>query len=102
MTARYSLGIDIGGTFTDIVVFDHANGSQLLAHSGGKVAKFVVGEVGSRHAGCRDVAETREVAEAVHAGHQHLVQRTWVVALGLLPLSVVGLAFPCKFKGFHG
>ena len=28
MTARYSLGIDIGGTFTDIVVFDHANGSQ--------------------------------------------------------------------------
>ena len=28
MTARYSLGIDIGGTFTDIVVFDHTQGRQ--------------------------------------------------------------------------
>jgi N-methylhydantoinase A len=26
---RYSLGIDIGGTFTDIVVYDHARGRQL-------------------------------------------------------------------------
>ena len=25
----YSLGVDIGGTFTDIVVYDHANNSQL-------------------------------------------------------------------------
>ena len=25
----YSLGIDIGGTFTDIVVYDHARGRQL-------------------------------------------------------------------------
>src|SRR5438045_7390675 len=25
----YSLGIDIGGTFTDIVVYDHAHGRQL-------------------------------------------------------------------------
>jgi N-methylhydantoinase A/oxoprolinase/acetone carboxylase beta subunit len=25
---RYSLGIDIGGTFTDIVVYDHAEGRQ--------------------------------------------------------------------------
>lgn len=28
MSARYSLGIDIGGTFTDIVVFDHGDGRQ--------------------------------------------------------------------------
>ena len=27
--ADYSLGVDIGGTFTDIVVYDHANNSQL-------------------------------------------------------------------------
>ena len=25
----YSLGIDIGGTFTDIVVYDHARGRQI-------------------------------------------------------------------------
>ena len=25
----YSLGIDIGGTFTDLVVYDHARGRQL-------------------------------------------------------------------------
>ena len=25
---RYALGIDIGGTFTDIVVYDHESGSQ--------------------------------------------------------------------------
>ncbi|MDB5866888.1 MAG: N-methylhydantoinase, partial [Betaproteobacteria bacterium] len=29
--ARYSLAIDIGGTFTDIVVYDHAN-AQSLSH----------------------------------------------------------------------
>jgi N-methylhydantoinase A len=29
--ARYSLGIDIGGTFTDIVVYDHTN-AQSLSH----------------------------------------------------------------------
>ncbi len=80
----------------------HANSSELLAHSGGEVAKFVVGQVRSGHAWSRDVAEARQVAEAAHAGHQHLVQSSGVVALGLLPLSVVGLAFPCKFKGFHG
>jgi len=28
MTARYSLGIDIGGTFTDVVVYDHARERQ--------------------------------------------------------------------------
>src|SRR4029450_13081382 len=27
--AHYSLGIDIGGTFTDIVVYDHASGRQV-------------------------------------------------------------------------
>ena len=27
--SRYSLGIDIGGTFTDIVVYDHDSGAQL-------------------------------------------------------------------------
>jgi N-methylhydantoinase A/oxoprolinase/acetone carboxylase beta subunit len=27
-TNSYSLGIDIGGTFTDIVVYDHARGVQ--------------------------------------------------------------------------
>jgi N-methylhydantoinase A len=28
MSAEYSLGIDIGGTFTDLVVYDHAGGRQ--------------------------------------------------------------------------
>jgi len=27
--AQYSLGIDIGGTFTDIVVYDHDSGRQV-------------------------------------------------------------------------
>ena len=26
---RYSLGIDIGGTFTDLVVYDHEGGRQI-------------------------------------------------------------------------
>jgi N-methylhydantoinase A len=29
MTSRYSLGIDIGGTFTDLVVYDHETGRQV-------------------------------------------------------------------------
>ena len=28
MTARYSLGVDIGGTFTDVVVYDQAQARQ--------------------------------------------------------------------------
>ena len=79
----------------------HTDGSELLAYSGGEATKFVVRDVGTRHTCLRDVAKTREVAEAVHAGHQHLIQSSGVVAFGLLPLSVVGLAFPCKLKGFH-
>ena len=27
--AHYSLGIDIGGTFTDIVIYDHDSGRQM-------------------------------------------------------------------------
>ena len=85
----------------DTVAGLHANSSELLPHSGGEVAKFVVGKVGSCHTRCGDVAKAGQIAEAVYAGHQHLVQSSGVVAFGLLPLSVVGLAFPCKFKGFH-
>ena len=79
-----------------------ANGSKLFAHGRGKVAKLVVRKMGSWHAGFWNVSKTVEVAEALNAGHQHLVQGPGVVAFWLLPLSVVGLAFPCKFKGFHG
>ena len=31
--SEYSLGIDIGGTFTDIVVYDHAPGGAGAARS---------------------------------------------------------------------
>ncbi|MCB9929137.1 MAG: hydantoinase/oxoprolinase family protein [Alphaproteobacteria bacterium] len=68
MTARYSLGIDIGGTFTDIVVFDHRNGSQfarkvLTTHA--DPAQGVVN--GVRQVLREDALPAAEIGRVVHA-----------------------------------
>ena len=68
MTARYSLGIDIGGTFTDIVVFDHENGSQfarkvLTTHT--DPAKGVIS--GVRQVLSEDALPAADIGRVVHA-----------------------------------
>ncbi len=68
MTARYSLGIDIGGTFTDIVVFDHRQGSQfarkvLTTHA--DPADGVI--TGVRQVLSEDSLPAAEIGRVVHA-----------------------------------
>jgi N-methylhydantoinase A len=66
--ARYSLGIDIGGTFTDIVVYDHAN-AQSLSHkeltTSGAPAQGVI--AGIRRVFAEHNLAYRDVVRVVHA-----------------------------------
>ncbi len=68
MTARYSLGIDIGGTFTDIVVFDHTAGQQfarkvLTTHT--DPAEGVI--AGVRQVLTEDALPAADIGRVVHA-----------------------------------
>tara|TARA_R110002096_G_scaffold4167_13_gene19727 strand:+ start:523 stop:2598 length:2076 start_codon:yes stop_codon:yes gene_type:complete len=68
VSARYSLGIDIGGTFTDIVVFDHKEGHQfarkvLTTHT--DPAAGVI--AGVRQVLDEDALPAAEIGRVVHA-----------------------------------
>jgi N-methylhydantoinase A len=68
MSTRYSLGIDIGGTFTDIVVFDHKLGGQfarkvLTTHT--DPADGVI--AGVRQVLSEDSLPAAEIGRVVHA-----------------------------------
>ena len=68
MTARYSLGIDIGGTFTDVVVYDHADDrlfSRKLLTTHDDPARAVLD--GIRQVIAEDAVPAGEIGRVVHA-----------------------------------
>ncbi len=68
MATRYSLGIDIGGTFTDVVVQDHENGHQfcrkLLTTHDDPARAVLTGVAEVIH---EDGVPTTEIGRVVHA-----------------------------------
>ena len=68
MTARYSLGIDIGGTFTDIVVFDHTLGRQFARKVLNTHTDPATGVIdGVRQVLSADELPATEIGRVVHA-----------------------------------
>ncbi len=68
MTARYSLGIDIGGTFTDIVVFDHQDGRQFARKVLTTHADPAAGVInGVRQVLSADALPASDIGRVVHA-----------------------------------
>ena len=68
MSTRYSLGIDIGGTFTDIVVFDHTEGRQFARKVLTTHADPAAGVIdGVRQVLSGDALPAAEIGRVVHA-----------------------------------
>jgi N-methylhydantoinase A len=68
MATRYSLGIDIGGTFTDVVVQDHTEGRQFsrkLLTTHDDPARAVL--TGVQEVISEDGVPAEEIGRVVHA-----------------------------------
>jgi N-methylhydantoinase A len=76
---RYSLGIDIGGTFTDLVVYDHARGRQLnrkvLTTSDDPSRAVADGVAGLLGAAAVDPADVGRVVHATTLFTNALIER---------------------------
>jgi N-methylhydantoinase A len=85
--ARYSLGIDIGGTFTDLVIYDHESGVQvnrkLLTTHDDPARAVVTGVAGLLRAGDVDPAAIARVVHATTLFTNALIERRGAVT-GLL------------------